>query len=86
MWNMHSLWCWIKNKTIEVRDRLHWYLIHIFNFLQIGSILPLELAKESLRNLLIEPLMDELYSNGIQQKKIIYHEPLGANKSRNFPK
>ncbi len=85
---------WEKNKTIEVHDRSHWYLVHVFNLLPAGSILPFELAKESLRNLLIvkketeflQHLREELYTTGIQQGKIIYHEPLGAKNSKNFPK
>ena len=70
-----------KTKNVEVSDTAFHYFLHVENFLPKGDVLPIEYAKDEIKDILvnlkrvdyINKMKQDLYREANDNKKIIYY-------------
>lgn len=65
------------NKNIETSDSLYHYFVHISDYKPAGDIVPLELIREDIKNILLNKRKIEFYKNLEQQ---VYNEGVNRNQ------
>ena len=72
-----------RNKDVEVRDTAYCYFLHVERFLPKGDPLPLEYAKNEIREMIINlkrvefinQMKRDLYREASENNDIIYYKP-----------
>lgn len=71
------------NKNVEVRDTVYCYFLHVEQFLPKGDLLPLEYAKNEIKEMIINlkrvafinQMKNDLYREASENNDIIYYKP-----------
>lgn len=72
-----------RNKNVEVRDTVYCYFLHVEQFLPKGDPLPLEYAKNEIKEMIINlkrvafinQMKNDLYREASENNDIIYYKP-----------
>ena len=72
-----------RNKNVEVRDTVYCYFLHVEQFLPKGDPLPLEYAKNEIKEMIINlkrvafinQIKNDLYREASENNDIIYYKP-----------
>lgn len=72
-----------RNKNVEVRDTVYCYFLHVEQFLPKGDLLPLEYAKNEIKEMIINlkrvafinQMKNDLYREASENNDIIYYKP-----------
>lgn len=72
-----------RNKNVEVRDTVYCYFLHVEQFLPKGDPLPLEYAKNEIKEMIINlkrvafinQMKNDLYREALENNDIIYYKP-----------
>ena len=72
-----------RNKNVEVRDTVYCYFLHVEQFLPKGDPLPLEYAKNEIKEIIINlkrvafinQMKNDLYREASENNDIIYYKP-----------
>lgn len=72
-----------RNKNVEVRDTVYCYFLHVEQFLPKGDLLPLEYAKNEIKEMIINlkrvafinQIKNDLYREASENNDIIYYKP-----------
>lgn len=72
-----------RNKNVEVRDTVYCYFLHVEQFLPKGDLLPLEYAKNEIKEMIINlkrvafinQMKNDLYREALENNDIIYYKP-----------
>ena len=70
-----------RNRNVELRDSAFCYFLHVENFLPVGQQLPLEYAKDEIKEILINlkrvefinRMKNDLYQDALEHEDIIYY-------------
>ena len=71
-----------RKKNVEVKDTAFCYFLHVENFIPKGEVLPLEYAKNEIKEILINlkrvdfinKMRKDLYEEASEDKKVIYYK------------